>query len=158
MKNEGSGALNFIGIIMIIFGLAYAILGTLSIVGVIGGIFPCLENQKLIIILLTYIISIIAIIGGIISIKGNYKNIQTIGIIFAIIGLVSLIYTQLTQDFFNNFDCITIVLGIGIIALATVAKEEEKKKKEKEKEKKKTRKNTKKKKSSTTTKKKKTEK
>lgn len=140
MKNEGSGALNFIGIIMIIFGLAYAILGTLSIVGVIGGIFPCLENQKLIIILLTYIISIIAIIGGIISIKGNYKNIQTIGIIFAIIGLVSLIYTQLTQDFFNNFDCITIVLGIGIIALATVAKEEEKKEKEKEKEKKKTRK------------------
>lgn len=154
MKNEGSGALNFIGIIMIIFGLAYAILGTLSIVGVISGIFPCLENQKLIIILLTYIISIIAIIGGIISIKGNYKKIQTIGIIFAIIGLVSLIYTQLTQDFFNNFDCITIVLGIGITALATVAKEEEKKEKEKEK----TRKAPKKKKSSTTTKKKKTEK
>lgn len=153
MKNEGSGALNFIGIIMIIFGLTYAILGTLSIVGVISGIFPCLENQKLIIILLTYIISIIAIIGGIISIKGNYKKIQTIGIIFAIIGLVSLIYTQLTQDFFNNFDCITIVLGIGITALATVAKE-----KEKEKEKKKTRKAPKKKKSSTTTKKKKTEK
>ena len=126
MKNEGSGALNFIGIIMIIFGLAYAILGTLSIVGVISGIFPCLENQKLIIILLTYIISIIAIIGGIISIKGNYKKIQTIGIIFAIIGLVSLIYTQLTQDFFNNFDCITIVLGIGITALATRKKQKNK--------------------------------
>ena len=89
MKNEGSGALNFIGIIMIIFGLAYAILGTLSIVGVISGVSPCLENQKLTIILLTYITSIIAIIGGIISIKGNYKNIQTIGIIFAIIGLIS---------------------------------------------------------------------
>lgn len=154
MKSEGSGSLNFIGIIMIIFGLAYAILGTLSIMGIITGVFPCLESQELIIILLTYITSIIAIIGGIISVKGNYKKIQTIGIIFAIIGLVSLIYTQLTQDFFNNFDCITIVLGIGITALATVAKEEE----NKEKEKKKTRKAPKKKKSSTTTKKKKTEK
>lgn len=155
MKSEGSGSLNFIGIIMIIFGLAYAILGSLSIMGIITGVFPCLESQELIIILLTYITSIIAIIGGIISVKGNYKKIQTIGIIFAIIGLVSLIYIQLTQDFFNNFDCITIVLGIGITALATVAKEKEK---EKEKEKKKTRKAPKKKKSSTTTKKKKTEK
>lgn len=153
MKSEGSGSLNFIGIIMIIFGLAYAILGTLSIMGIITGVFPCLENQKLIIILLTYITSIIAIIGGIISIKGNYKRIQTIGIIFAIIGLVSLIYTQLTQDFFNNFDCITIVLGIGITALATVAKEENK-----EKEKKKEKKSPRKKKNSTTTKKKKAEK
>ena len=52
------------------------------------------------------------------------NNIKTIGVIFATIGFISLIYTLLTQKVFNNFDCITIVLGIGIIILATIAKME----------------------------------
>lgn len=36
---------------------------------------------------------------------------KIVGVIFAIVGLISLIYLQLTQNSFNLFDCIAMVLG-----------------------------------------------
>ena len=123
-KEEGSGALKILGVTMIVFGILYAVLGTLSLLGIITGPFPGHENQEPIIVTLSYITLVVSILGGIASIKGNTNNIKTIGVIFATIGFISLIYTLLTQKVFNNFDCITIVLGIGIIILATIAKME----------------------------------
>ena len=123
-KEEGSGALKILGVTMIVFGILYAVLGTLSLLGIITGPFPGHENQEPIIVTLSYITLVVSILGGIASIKGNMNNIKTIGVIFATIGFISLIYTLLTQKVFNNFDCITIVLGIGIIILATIAKME----------------------------------
>ena len=123
-KEEGSGALKILGVTMIVFGILYAVLGTLSLLGIITGPLPGHENEEPIIVTLTYITLVVSILGGIASIKGNMNNIKTIGVIFATIGFISLIYTLLTQKVFNNFDCITIVLGIGIIILATIAKME----------------------------------
>ena len=123
-KEEGSGALKILGVTMIVFGILYAVLGTLSLLGITTGPFPGHENQEPIIVTLSYITLVVSILGGSASIKGNMNNIKTIGVIFATIGFISLIYTLLTQKVFNNFDCITIVLGIGIIILATIAKME----------------------------------
>ena len=40
VKKESNGALTFFGILMILFGLVYAILGTLSLMGTITGLLP----------------------------------------------------------------------------------------------------------------------
>lgn len=125
MKSEGHGALTFLGIVMVIFGLVYALLGTLSLMGTITGVLPGHEEQEIIIVILSYIIAILAIIGGIASVRGKFATARTIGLIFAVIGLVSLIYNQVTQDTFNNFDCIAMVLGAGICYLAIAAKKED---------------------------------
>lgn len=127
MKEEGSGALKLLGVIMILFGIGYAILGTLSLLGVIIGPLPGHEHGEAVIVTLSYITLIVAILGGIASIKSSLNNVRVIGVIFATIGIISLIYTYLTQRLFNNFDCITIVLGIGIIILATLSKMENEK-------------------------------
>ena len=121
-KEEGSGALRVLGVTMIVFGIVYAVLGTLSLLGIITGPFPGHEKQEPVIVTLSYITLIVSILGGIASINGNIKKIKTLGVIFSIIGLISLIYTGITQKVFNNFDCITIVLGVGIIILANIAK------------------------------------
>ena len=125
MKSEGHGTLTFLGVVMIIFGLVYALLGTLSLMGTITGVLPGHEEQEIIIVILSYIIAILAIIGGISSVRGKFATARTVSLIFAVIGLVSLIYNQVTQDTFNNFDCITMVLGAGIFYLATTAKKED---------------------------------
>lgn len=140
MNKSNNGALKFLGIVMIIFGLLYVILGTLSLMGIITGVLPGHEKQEIIIVTLSYIIAIVAIIGGGASIKGNLNQAKILGIIFATIGLISLIYTQISQDTFNNFDCITMVLGLGITSLSIIAEKdkevEEKSKKTKTKHKK----------------------
>ena len=127
LKEEGSGALKLLGVIMILFGIGYAFLGTLSLLGVIIGPLPGHEHGEAVIVTLSYITLIVAILGGIASIKSSLNNVRVIGVIFATIGIISLIYTYLTQRVFNNFDCITIVLGIGIIILATLSKMENEK-------------------------------
>lgn len=144
MERENHGALTFLGVVMILYGLTYAILGTLSLAGTITGVLPGHEKQEFIVVVLSYIITLISLIGGIASMRGKYKTAKTIGIIFAIVGLASLISNQLTQDMFNSFDCIAMVLGTGIFYLASVAeirqkalekaKERQKKKQKKEKE------------------------
>lgn len=144
MERENHGALTFLGVVTILYGLAYALLGTLSLLGIIVGVLPGHEEQKILIVVLSYLITIIALIGGTTSIKGSYQNTKKISIILIIIGLISLICNKLTQNMFNSFDCIAIVLGIGIFYLAVSAekrqqeiikakKEIEKKKKQKTK-------------------------
>lgn len=120
LKKDGQEALTFLGIVIIIYGILYAVLGTLSYLNSITGVLPIHEQQDILALLLTYIITILSILIGLGSIKKKYSIIQLAGIIFAIIGLISLIYNQITQNFFNNLDCIAIVLGAGICIIAII--------------------------------------
>ncbi len=149
MKRENHEALTFLGTVMIIYGLIYALLGTLSLTETIMGVLPGHEQKEIIIIILSYTITLISVICGIMSIKGKYKNAKIISIFLAAIGLISLIYTQLAQDMFNSFDCIAIVLSAGIFYLTLLAEKKhveflkaQKQKKQKNVKKKKTTKTT----------------
>lgn len=127
MEKEQNGALKFLGIVMIIFGIAYAILGTLTITGNITGVFPGHEHHEIINIILSYIISILAISGGITTFTRKHTVTKNIALALALFGIVSLIYIQINQKIFNNFDCIAVILGAGIYYLAVVAEKELKK-------------------------------
>ena len=108
---------------MIIYGLIYALLGTLSLTETIIGVLPGHEQKEIIIIIiiLSYTITLISVVCGIMNIKGKYKNAKIISILLATIGLISLIYTQITQNMFSSFDCIAIVLSTGIFYLNLLA-------------------------------------
>ena len=121
MKKWNHGALTFLGTVMIIYGLIYALLGTLSLTETIIGVLPGHEQKEIIIIILSYTITLISVVCGIMNIKGKYKNAKIISILLAAIGLISLIYTQITQNMFSSFDCIAIVLSTGIFYLNLLA-------------------------------------
>ena len=147
MKKENHEMLTFIGIVTIIYGLMYAILGALSSYGIIEGALPAHENHYKLALTLSYLITIISFVNGILSIKGSFKKNIRVSIILSIMGLISLIYNLLTQNIFNNFDCIAIVLSLASIYLTLSAENRQKefKKSFKRKKKKETKNNKKKK-------------
>ena len=102
---KNTGVLKGFGFVMIIFGVIYAILGTLALAGVLGGILPGHESQEVLVLFLAYATA---------CLRGNMQTARIFGGIIAVIGLVSLIYLQITQDTFNLFDCIAVVLGVSI--------------------------------------------
>lgn len=111
---KNTGVLKGFGFVMIIFGVIYAILGTLALAGVLGGILPGHESQEVLVLILAYAIALLALICGISCVKGSAQTARIFGGIIAVIGLVSLIYLQIAQDTFNLFDCIALLLGISI--------------------------------------------
>ena len=106
------------GIVMMVYGVLYALLGMMAIIGMVQGLMPGHEAGEIAIVALSYVIAILAIICGFACIKGNNGMASVLGLIFAIMGLISLVYAQISQDAFNLFDCITMVLGVAIFYLA----------------------------------------
>lgn len=103
---------------MILFGVIYAILGTLALMGTLQGILPGHEAQETIVVVLAYIVALLALVCGVACMTGAVNVCRTLGFVFAVVGLVSLIYTQVTQSTFNVFDCIAMVFGIAIFVTA----------------------------------------
>lgn len=117
-KKSNAGVLKFFGIVMILFAIIYAVVGTLAIAGFAEGILPGHETQEIIIIVLAYAVAVLSLICGIACVKGSFGVCRAFGLLFAVVGLVSLIYMQVTQSSFNLFDCIAMVLGVAIYYLA----------------------------------------
>ena len=106
------------GILMILFGIVYAIVAILAYTGTITGILPGHESQEILIVILSAAVAIFALVGGILALAGNKGAARIVGIIFAVVGLVSLIYLQFTASTFNFADCIAMVLGIMLFVSA----------------------------------------
>ena len=116
LSNKSS--LKMYGYIMIAYGILYALLGTIAAAGLVQGFLPGQESGVMLLMVLAYVIAILAIICGFACLKGNNGMASVLGLIFAIMGLISLVYAQISQDAFNLFDCITMVLGVAIFYLA----------------------------------------
>lgn len=115
---SSKSSLKMYGYIMIVYGILYAILGTIAAAGLVQGLLPGQESGEMLLMVLAYVIAILAIICGFACIKNNSGMASVLGLIFAIVGLISLVYAQISQDAFNLFDCITMVLGVAIFYLA----------------------------------------
>lgn len=118
MDKNNSGVLKVFGIVMILFGAVYAILGTVALMGELGGLLPGHAAQETLIVVLAYVVALLAIICGVACMKGAVNVCRPMGLLFAVVGLVSLLYMQFTQDSFNIFDCIAMVFGIAISVAA----------------------------------------
>ena len=123
MKNYNKSSLKAIGILMIIFAVIYALVGTLALSGVITGAMPGHEAQEMAIVVLGYAVAILALLCGIFCVTGNVGASKLMGIIFAVLGLVALIYQQIANDTFGTFDCLAMCFGVAIYYIASKIEE-----------------------------------
>lgn len=119
MKDYNKSALKAIGIMMVIFAVIYAMVGTLALAGVISGALPGHETQEMLIVVLGYAVALLALICGIVCIAGNVGASKLFGIIFAVLGLAALVYQQVTNDTFSIFDCMAMCFGVAIYFIAS---------------------------------------
>ena len=119
MKNTNTTSLKFTGIIMVVFAIIYAVVGTLALIGTVSGALPGHESKEILVVVLAYAVALLALICGIVCVKGNTGLAKIFGAIFAVIGLASLIYLQITQDTFNIVDCLAACFGISIFYISS---------------------------------------
>ena len=124
MKNTNSGALKACGIMMIIWGLVYALVGTMALAAAVSNELPGYETQEAVIVVLAYALALLGLICGIVCLKGVTGAAKVCGIIFAGIGLASLIYQQLACDTFAMADCLAMCYGILIFSIASKVEKE----------------------------------
>ncbi|HIT33363.1 MAG TPA: hypothetical protein IAC31_01870 [Candidatus Faecousia intestinigallinarum] len=119
MKKTNLTALKFTGIIMIVFALIYAIVGTLALMGTINGALPGHESQEVLVVVLAYAVALFAFICGVVCIKGKTGLAKVFGAIFAIVGFGSLVYLQVAQNTFNIVDCMAACFGVSIFCISS---------------------------------------
>ena len=91
MKDYNKSSLKAIGIIMIIFAIIYALVGTMALAGVISGALPGHETQEMVIVALGYAVALLALLCGIVCVRENAGASRIFGIIFAVLGLGALV-------------------------------------------------------------------
>lgn len=123
MKNYNKSSLKALGIVMVIFAVIYALVGTLALAGVISGALPGHETQEMMVVALGYAVALLALICGIVCIAGNIGASKVFGIIFAVLGLAALIYQQVANGTFSTFDCLAMCFGVAIYSIASKTEE-----------------------------------
>ncbi len=117
-------ALKAVGIIMIVFALVYALLGTLALAGVISGALPGHETQETMVVVLGYAVALLALACGVVCIRGAAAPAKAFGAIFAILGLAALLYQQIAHDAFSVFDCLAMCFGVSVYSIASQIEKE----------------------------------
>ena len=123
MKNYNKSSLKALGIIMIIFAIIYGLVGTMDLAGVLSGALPGHESQEILIVALGYAVALLALICGVACVTGKVGTAKTMGLIFAILGLASLIYQQVTNGTFSIVDFLAMCYGVAIYSIASKTEE-----------------------------------
>ena len=110
--------LKIFGVIMLLFGLVYGIVGSLALAGTLQGVLPGHQTQEILVIVLAYGVALLAIICGILCLKNVAAGAMVTGIILALLGLAGVIYNQIALDSFNLFDMLGLLFGVSIAATA----------------------------------------
>ena len=124
MNKSNLTALKATGIIMIVFALVYALLGTLAVSGIINNALPGNEKQETMIVVLGYVVALLALVCGVVCIKGAVAPAKLFGAVFAVLGLAALLYQQLAHDAFSIFDCLAMCFGVSIYSIASQIEKE----------------------------------
>ena len=67
---------------------------------------------------LSYVIAILAIVCGYVCLRRYNDMAMKLGLVFALLGIVSLVYTQVSMESFSVIDCITMIVGVVIFYYA----------------------------------------
>ena len=117
-SKQSSGALKGFGVVLLLFGLIYAVVGTLALVGTMKGVLPGHETQEILVVVLAYAVAVLNVLTGIVCLAGARTAARVLGVIVAIVGAAGVIYNQIVLDSFNYFDFASLLLGISIVAAA----------------------------------------
>ena len=117
-QNTNRTTLKIFGVIMLLFGIVYGIVGSLALAGTLQGVLPGHQTQEILVIVLAYGVALLAIICGILCLKIVATGAMVTGIILALLGLAGVIYNQIALDSFNLFDMLGLLFGVSIAATA----------------------------------------
>ena len=117
-QNTNRTTLKIFGVIMLLFGLVYGIVGSLALAGTLQGILPGHQTQEILVIVLAYGVALLAIVCGILCLKNVATGAMVTGTILALLGLAGVIYNQIALDSFNLFDMLGLLFGVSIAATA----------------------------------------
>lgn len=106
------------GIVMMVYGVLYALLGMMAIIGMVQGLMPGHEAGELAIVALSYVIAILAIVCGYVCLRRYNDMAMKLGLVFALLGIVSLVYTQVSMESFSVIDFISMAIGVTIFYYA----------------------------------------
>ena len=123
MKNYNKSSLKALGVVMVIFAVVYALVGTLALAGVISGALPGHESAEILIVVLSYAVTLLSLLCGIACIAGKVGLAKILGLLFAVLGLVSLVYEQIASGSFNIADCLSMCFGAAIFDIASQTEE-----------------------------------
>ena len=110
--------LKIFGVIMLLFGLVYGIVGSLALAGTLQGVLPGHQAQEILVIVLAYGVALLAIVCGILCLKNVAAGAMVTGILLALLGLAGVVYNQIALDSFNLFDMLGLLFGVSIAATA----------------------------------------
>ena len=110
--------LKIFGMIMLLFGLVYGIVGSLALAGTLQGVLPGHQAQEILVIVLAYGVALLAIVCGILCLKNVAAGAMVTGILLALLGLAGVVYNQIALDSFNLFDMLGLLFGVSIAATA----------------------------------------
>lgn len=117
-QNTNRTTLKIFGVIMLLFGLVYGIVGSLALAGTLQGILPGHQTQEILVIVLAYGVALLAIVCGILCLKNVAAGAMITGILLALLGLAGVVYNQIALDSFNLFDMLGLLFGVSIAATA----------------------------------------
>ena len=110
--------LKIFGVIMLLFGLVYGIVGSLALAGTLQGVLPGHQAQEILVIVLAYGVALLAIVCGILCLKNVATGAMVTGVLLALLGLAGVVYNQIALDSFNLFDMLGLLFGVSIAATA----------------------------------------
>ena len=117
-QNTNRTTLKIFGVIMLLFGLVYGIVGSLALAGTLQGVLPGHQAQEILVIVLAYGVALLAIVCGILCLKNVAAGAMVTGILLALLGLAGVVYNQIALDSFNLFDMLGLLFGVSIAATA----------------------------------------
>lgn len=117
-QNTNRTTLKIFGVIMLLFGLVYGIVGSLALAGTLQGVLPGHQAQEILVIVLAYGVALLAIVCGILCLKNVATGAMVTGILLALLGLAGVVYNQIALDSFNLFDMLGLLFGVSIAATA----------------------------------------
>ena len=117
-QNTNRTTLKIFGVIMLLFGLVYGIVGSLALAGTLQGVLPGHQTQEILVIVLAYGVALLAIVCGILCLKNVAAGAMVTGILLALLGLAGVVYNQIALDSFNLFDMLGLLFGVSIAATA----------------------------------------
>jgi len=115
-KTGKSAALKIFGVISILAAAAYAILAVLALAGTVEGVLPGHEKAEILTVVLSFGVAILGLVCGVLCLRGK-PGCSFFGLLFAILGLVSLIHVYMAQGSLNYFDLAAVVFGLCVFFL-----------------------------------------
>ena len=114
--SQNSSTLKGVGIAMILYGAVYAILGTMTAFGLVEGLLPGMEGAEIGLMILSYVVAIVAIVCGASAIRGAVALAYKLGMVFIVLGIISMVFYRISQGGFDVFGFIAMALGLAMFS------------------------------------------